>query len=400
MTIEIKVPSLGESISEASISSLIVKSGDIVSMDQEILEIETEKVNQVLYASEAGQITLTVKEGDTVTIGQVIGTIDASKASSEKPKEESKDVAQEQPKQDSPVEEKSTQESSTQEKPQEPVKKEAENPNEPKIFKEIRQSPEAFVEELRSPILKSAPEHTLESIPADAKPREVRKKMSKIRKTIAKRLVDAKQTMALLTTFTEVDMSKVMEIRNKHKDAFLKEHQVKLGFMSFFVSAVVSAMKAFPEINAYIDQDDLVYRNYFDVNVAISLDRGLVTPVIANCDQLSFAQIEKTIVDLATKARDGKLTMDEMRSGGFTISNGGIFGSSFSTPIVNPPQSAILGMHKIVDKPCAVNGEIVIRPVMVLALSYDHRVVDGKGAVSFLAHIAKIIEDPSNLFIN
>ena len=230
--------------------------------------------------------------------------------------------------------------------------------------------------------------------------REERKRMPKIRQTIARRLVDAKQTMALLTTFNEVDMSSVMDFRKKHKGAFEKQYGVRLGFMSFFIKAAANALKKFPQVNAYIDGEDFVFRKYYDINVAISSDRGLVVPIIENCDTLSFAQIEQKIVDLATRAKESKISMDEMRSGGFTISNGGVFGSTFSTPIVNPPQSAILGMHRIAERPYVVDGKIVIRPIMILALSYDHRIIDGQEAVSFLAQIVKVIEDPATLLID
>ncbi len=392
MSIEIKIPALGESISEATISAIIVSSGSIVSRDQEIVEIETEKVNQVLFAPESGELKLTVKVGDTVTIGQVIGSVDASKATSA-PTKENKPAA---------VEKKSE----TKEALPKVEKKESAPIPSLKNGEEIRKTPQAFIQELKtpsSPKNETSPIPNLQSTPqpqTQSGEREERKKMSKIRQTIAKRLVVAKQTMALLTTFNEVDMTAILELRKKYKDEFAKEHGVKLGFMSFFVKAVTAALKEFPAVNAYIDGDDLVYRKYYDINVAISTDRGLVVPVIENCDQLSFAQIEQQIVDLSTKARDGKLTMNEMRSGGFTISNGGIFGSTFSTPIVNPPQSAILGMHRIVEKPCAINGQILIRPIMILALSYDHRIIDGQEAVLFLAQIVKAIQDPACLLMD
>lgn len=391
MNIEIKIPALGESISEATISAIIVSSGSIVSRDQEIVEIETEKVNQVLFAPDSGELKLNVKVGDTVKIGQVIGSVDTSKAASTSIKENK-----------SVVEEKKNEAKEVLPKNE---KKESAPASASKSGEEIRKTPQAFVEELKTPIVKNeiSPMQNLQLTPQpqiQSGEREERKKMSKIRQTIAKRLVAAKQTMALLTTFNEVDMTAVLELRKKYKDEFAKEHGVKLGFMSFFVKATAAALKEFPAVNAYIDGDDLVYRKYYDINVAISTDRGLVVPVVENCDQLSFAQIEQKIVDLSTKARDGKLTMDEMRSGGFTISNGGVFGSTFSTPIVNPPQSAILGMHRIVERPCAINGQILIRPIMILALSYDHRIIDGQEAVLFLAQIVKAIQDPACLLMD
>ncbi|MCH9631781.1 MAG: Dihydrolipoyllysine-residue succinyltransferase component of 2-oxoglutarate dehydrogenase complex [Chlamydiae bacterium] len=412
MSIEIKVPSLGESISEATISEVIVQSGSQVTQDQEILEIETEKVNQVLFAPEAGVLNLTVKVGDTVAIGQVIGSVDP--AGSAKPAEDSQ---KETPQTENKEEKTQTPPENKEEKTQTPPEDKAEEPkaeksskevekneNEPAVFDEIRKSPEAFVEQLRAPSSQPKSSHPIEN-PLDQKPkqagaREERKKMPKIRQTIARRLVEAKQTMALLTTFNEVDMSTVMELRKKHKDAFEKQHGVRLGFMSFFVKAAANALKKYPQVNAYIDGEDFVFRKYYDINVAISSDRGLVVPVIEDCDGLSFAQVEQKIMDLATRAKTSQITMDEMRSGGFTISNGGVFGSTFSTPIVNPPQSAILGMHRIAERPYVVDGKIVIRPIMILALSYDHRIIDGQEAVSFLAHIVKSIEDPATLLID
>ncbi len=404
MSVEIKVPSLGESISEATISEIIVQNGSQVTQDQEILEIETEKVNQVLFAPEAGVLNLTVKEGDTVAIGQIIGSVDPSGAakpaettqkesSQEGNKEEPQTVKKEEPKVETPKEEAA---------PKEKVVEK--NEKEPAVFDEIRKSPEAFVDQLRAPTSEPQSPHPIKNPlaekPKDTGAREERKKMPKIRQTIARRLVEAKQTMALLTTFNEVDMSTVMELRRKHKDAFEKQHGVRLGFMSFFIKAAANALKKFPQVNAYIDGEDFVFRKYYDINVAISSDRGLVVPIIEDCDTLSFAQVEQKIMDLATRAKTSKISMDEMRSGGFTISNGGVFGSTFSTPIVNPPQSAILGMHRIADRPYVVDGKIVIRPIMILALSYDHRIIDGQEAVSFLAHIVKSIEDPATLLID
>ncbi len=392
MGVEIKIPALGESISEATISVLLVSSGSQVKMDQEILEIETEKVNQVLFAPSSGELTLLVKEGDVVKIGQIIGSIDTSKVQIEEGKPKTN------PEKKSSEEVKTPHLSTHNEKKELPSQ--VEKPNESiTLFDQVRQKPEAFVEELRAPRV-SSQEIPSSSEITPSSPKEERKRMSKIRQTIARRLVEAKQTMAMLTTFNEVDMGHIMELRKRNQENFQKKHQVKLGFMSFFVKAVTQALKAYPAVNAYIDGEDIVYRNYYDINVAISSDRGLVVPVISNCDTLSFAQIEKAIVDLSIKAKENKLSMDEMRSGGFTITNGGIFGSSFSTPIVNPPQSAILGMHKIAERACVIDGKIVARPIMILALSYDHRIVDGKEGVSFLAHVVRLIEDPSCLLMD
>ncbi len=397
MKSEIKIPAVGESVTEATVSAVLAESGSSVKTDQEILEIETEKVNQVLYAPAAGLLELTVKPGDVVKIGQVIGSVDTDKkgeasAPKEKPsgEPEKAEGAKVEPSKEPPKEE-------------EPKKETLPSETKERGEESVRKTTDAFVKEMQKPVLKE-PSPTVEKPPAAEKKtnekREERVPMSKIRKTIARRLVESKQSMALLTTFNEVDMSAVSALRKKHKEAFLKEHNVRLGFMSFFLKASVSALQAFPQVNAYLDRDDIVFRKYYDINVAISTEKGLVVPVIADCDRMSFAQIEQKIVELSDKAKDGRLTMDEMRSGGFTVSNGGVFGSTFSTPIVNPPQSAILGMHRIVERPCAVDGQVVIRPIMILALSYDHRIIDGREAVSFLAHIVKAIEDPSCLLID
>lgn len=397
MSIEIKVPSLGESISEATISAILVSSGSQVVQDQEIVEIETEKVNQVLYAPLAGSLTLNVQVGDVVKIGQVIGSVDA--AAQQGLKKDSEPVKQQPAISSSPEKETPAQEVAL---PKATVDEKKEQS--PSIFDEIRKSPEAFVEELRAPDVvqntSKVIQNPLKEQPKSIAAREERKRMPKIRQTIARRLVEAKQTMAILTTFNEVDMTAVMELRKKHKEAFEKQHKVRLGFMSFFIKAAAYALKKFPQVNAYIDGDDIVLRHYYDINVAISSERGLVVPIIENCDSLTFAEIEQKITDLASRAKENKISIDEMRSGGFTISNGGVFGSTFSTPIVNPPQSAILGMHRIADRPYVVDGKIVIRPIMILALSYDHRIIDGQEAVSFLAQIVKIIEDPSVLLID
>jgi 2-oxoglutarate dehydrogenase E2 component (dihydrolipoamide succinyltransferase) len=234
---------------------------------------------------------------------------------------------------------------------------------------------------------------------AEASGRETRKKMSRVRGVIAKRLVEAKNSTAMLTTFNEVDLSRVMELRTKHKDSFLKKHGVKLGFMSFFVKASVAALEAFPDINAYIDGNDIIYRNYYDIGIAVGTDRGLFVPVIRDCEKKNFAEIEQGITDFAGKARDGKISMDDLQGGGFTITNGGVYGSLLSTPILNIPQSAILGMHTIQKRPVAIDGKVEIRPMMYLALSYDHRVVDGKEAVSFLVNIKKTLEEPSRFYL-
>jgi 2-oxoglutarate dehydrogenase E2 component (dihydrolipoamide succinyltransferase) len=387
---EIKVPAMGESITEATVGTILKPSGSHVKMDEEILELETDKVNQVLYAGQAGVLNLTVNTDDVVKIGQVIGAIDGDgKAAAEapapeqKPEPKAKEVKKEEPstpKVESKVEAK-------------PAALTAEIPSKGGI----RHSKEAFVAELGKPAVEPA---SVQKTPAVKGERgETRKRMTKIRKVIAKRLVEAQQTTAMLTTFNEVDLSKVMELRAKYKDSFLKEHDAKLGFMSFFVKASVSALEAYPDINSYIDGDEIVHREYYDIGIAVGTDRGLMVPVLRHCDKLSFAEIEKEIIAYAEKARAGTISIDDLQGGGFTITNGGIYGSMLSTPILNHPQVGILGMHNIQKRAVVVNDEIVIRPMMYLALSYDHRIVDGKEAVSFLVHVKNCLEDPARMLL-
>lgn len=380
---------MGESISQATIGEIFKPSGSMISQDEELLELETDKVNQPLYAAKPGKITLTVKTGDTVAVGTVIGSIDTSQK-----EEESSPEKPETPKvPEKPV--KTPAKAETKKAPvvkQEPVKEEPKQAPLPLFDKPIRHKKEDFVKTLEEkPPQKSSPvkESTV-----------TRKPMSKLRKIIAKRLVEVKQQTAMLTTFNEVDMESVMAIRDKHKEGFLKKHKVKLGFMGFFVKAAAKALKDFPEVNAYIEGDDIVYRNSIDISIAVSTEKGLIVPVLKNADELTFVEIESAIATLASKARDGTLTIDDLQGGGFTITNGGVFGSLLSTPILNPPQSAILGMHTIQKRAVVVNDQIVIRPMMYLAVSYDHRIIDGREAVSFLVSIKNALEDPSLLLID
>lgn len=374
MKVEIKVPAMGESITEATVGEILKTSGSSVAMDDELLELETDKVNQVLYAPEAGVVTLTVSTDDVVKIGQVIGYVDseATVATPEPAPEPKTEPASEAPK---------------------PAPAPVEGPA-------VRQSREAFLTEKPA-----APEPTPAPAPAlvpktePGERHETRRKMSKIRKVIARRLVESQQTTAMLTTFNEVDLSEVMALRAKYKEQFIKEHGVKLGFMSFFVKAAVSALQALPDINSYIDGDEIVTREYYDIGIAVGTDRGLMVPVVRDCDKLTFAGIEQSINEYANRAREGKLSIDDLQGGGFTITNGGVYGSLLSTPILNPPQSGILGMHKIDKRAVVVNDEIVIRPMMYLALSYDHRIVDGKEAVTFLVHMKNLLEDPARLLL-
>lgn len=380
MKIEIKIPAMGESITEATIGEIFKNNGSQVSLDDEILEIETDKVNQVLYAPNAGVITLNVQKDQNVKVGDVIGFIDTDQkaGASEIPKSAAE--IKEEPK---------------------PIKKENENIPKSRIFKED------FVENLKNENREKGSSKQVEEKkvevtqqPSYSHKEETRKKMSKLRQVISKKLVEVKQQSAMLTTFNEIDMQNVMDMRKKYGENFLKNFDVKLGYMSFFITAVVSALKAFPEINAYIDGNEIVYRNYYDIGVAVGTEKGLIVPVIRNCDKRSFSNIEKELLSLANKARKGDLTVSDLEGGGFTITNGGIYGSLLSTPILNGNQSGILGMHSIQKRAVVIQDQIVIRPMMYVALSYDHRIVDGKEAVSFLIHIKNILEDPSRLVLD
>lgn len=354
---------MGESVTEATVSNILKPSGSFVKQDEEILELETDKVNQVLYASSAGELQLTVKVGDRVTIGQQIGSIDTDKKGS--------------------ISESAPQAVSVQQ--------------------EVRLasfSSRHMASEFISDLKNTKRENIISSFIESPLKTGKRKKMSALRRTIAKRLVEVKNTTAMLTTFNEVDMSKIIEIRAKEKESFLEKHGVKLGFMSFFIKAATDALKTFPEVNAYIDQEDIVYFDHYDIGVAVSTEKGLVVPVIRNCDILSFAEIEKELEMFAKKARAGTISLGDLKGGSFTITNGGVFGSLLSTPILNPPQSGILGMHAIVKRPIALGDEVVIRPMMYLALSYDHRIVDGKEAVQFLINMKENLEDPTKLILN
>jgi 2-oxoglutarate dehydrogenase E2 component (dihydrolipoamide succinyltransferase) len=402
MKVEIKVPSMGESITEATVSNIIKPSGSQVSMDDEILELETDKVNQVLFAPQSGVITLTVNADDKVTIGQVLGFVDTegqaqSAAPEEKKEPESENKAppkekkEETPKEkEVPVEKNKA--ASKEEKSAEAPKKEIKPTSQV-----ARQGKEALLEDLKT----QKPTETKQSQKAESSNgRETRRKMSNIRKVIAGRMVEVKNTTAMLTTFNEVDMSQIMALREKYKEAFQEKHHVKLGFMSFFVKASVAALKEFPDINSYIDGDEIVHREYYDIGVAVGTDKGVIVPVVRNADQLSYSEVENTIEQYAKKARDGSITMDDLQGGSFTITNGGVYGSMLSTPIINQNQSAILGLHKISKRAVVVDDEIVIRPIMYLALSYDHRIVDGKEAVSFLVKIKNALEYPASFLLD
>jgi len=396
---EIKVPAMGESITEATINTILKPSGALVKMDDELLELATDKVNQVLYAPQNGVFTLKVKEDDVVKIGQEIGYIDdeaAAGAQATKPPEaKGKEAA---PSKKAPVE--APKPAPTAAVPKgEPAK--AARVTTDDYLSDLLAQPsmkEEKKDEKKPIAITAAAPRTAAA--AQTEEREIRRKMSRIRKVIATKLVEVQNTTAMLTTFNEVDMTQVMDLREKYKDMFLKEHGVRLGFMPFFIKATVSALSEFPDINSYIDGDDLVQRQYYDIGIAVGSDKGLVVPVVRDCDRLSFAEMEKSIQGYAAKIKDGTLAADDLQGGGFTITNGGVYGSLLSTPILNPGQCGILGMQKIQKRPVVVDDQIAIRQMMYLALSYDHRIVDGKAAVSFLVHIKNCLEDPARLLLN
>ncbi|WP_426293628.1 2-oxoglutarate dehydrogenase complex dihydrolipoyllysine-residue succinyltransferase [Dyadobacter endophyticus] len=401
---EMKVPAVGESISEVTIASWSKKDGDYVAVDEILCELESDKATFELPAEAAGILTIVGKEGDTLSIGAVICTIAvtagapaaAPQASSQTAAAASADKAYSE-KHASPVAAKILAEKGIDPKDVNG------SGSGGKIMKDdalkAEKAAPAAAPAAAKPAAPAPATASAATAPAGARASR-REKMSSLRKTIARRLVAVKNETAMLTTFNEVDMKPVMDLRSKFKDKFKEKHEVGLGFMSFFVKAVTVALKDFPVVNAYIDGEELVYNDFADISVAVSTPRGLVVPVIRNAETLSFAAIEKEIVRLAVRARDGKLGLDEMSGGTFTITNGGTFGSMLSTPIINAPQSAILGMHNIVERPVVVDGQIVVRPIMYVALSYDHRTIDGKDSVSFLVRVKQLLEDPMRLLLD
>ena len=375
--IEIKVPVLPESISEATVAAWHKQPGDLVQVDDVIVEIETDKVVLEVPAEEAGVFTkIIAQEGETVGAQQVLGEMTEGSEIQDKEPEESK------------AETAAQTETETDPEPEPQPESETSAPA------NTEQTPEP-----KEPIIAKTPSTPQPSINPTGNRIEERVPMSRLRKTIATKLHSATQNTAMLTTFNEVDMSAILSMRKSYKEAFAKKYGVKLGFMSFFVKAAVEALKKYPTVNAYIDGHDIIYHGYCDVSVAVSSDRGLVVPVLRDAHKMAMHDIEKNIIDYAARAQAGSLTLEEMMGGTFTISNGGVFGSLLSTPILNSPQSAILGMHKTQERAVVVDGEIVVRPMMYLALSYDHRIIDGKEAVHFLISIKDALEDPSRLLL-
>ena len=423
MPVEIKVPEMGESVVEATISRWLKRVGDPVSAGEALVELETDKINVEVPADSAGVIErIDRKEGETVAVGDVLGSLSADgKAASREPAAAPEPAPAIPAK---PAAANGAQKAAEEEErtPATPTAKQlaAANNVDLRMVKpsgpagRVTKEDVATFIERRNQAPDTANRIAAQGSPATIPPtpaapltapavtgdrREERVRMSRRRQTIALRLKEALNTAAMLTTFNEADMSAVMEIRKKRKDAFKEKHGVNLGFMSFFTKACLAALKEFPAVNSELQGDELVLKHYYDLGVAVSTEEGLVVPVIRDVDKKSFAEIEKGIVDLATRARDGKLTLAELQGGTFTITNGGVFGSLLSTPILNTPQVGILGMHKIEERPVALNGQVVIRPMMYLALSYDHRIVDGREAVSFLVRVKELIEDPTGLLI-
>ena len=404
MAIEIKVPAVGESISEVTLVKWLVNEGEWVERDAVIAELESEKATVEVNAEQAGVVKYVAKEGDDLAIGAVVCTIDTDAA---KPEASEKDTPKEvvEPEKNKPAE-KST-EAAPEPKEENKVKDAKPEVKATPVAEAIISDKKIDKKDIKPSgsngrILKQDVLQVLENPgrnpDLELNSREDRtEKMSNIRKTISRRLVEAKNTTAMLTTFNEVDMGPIMDIRKKYKEKFKETHGVNLGFMSFFTKACCYALQQFPTVNAYIDGENIIYHEYCDVSIAVSAPKGLVVPVIRNAESLSMAGIEAAVVELATKAKNNKLTIDEMTGGTFTITNGGIFGSMMSTPIINTPQSAILGMHNIVERPMAVNGQVVIKPMMYVALSYDHRIIDGKESVGFLVTVKNLLENPSLL---
>jgi 2-oxoglutarate dehydrogenase E2 component (dihydrolipoamide succinyltransferase) len=403
--IDIKVPTVGESISEVTLLRWVKNNGDYVERDEVIAELESEKATFEVNAEQAGTLKQSANEGDTLKIGDVVATIDETAAKPQKAAASNGTPAKEAKPEAAKSETRTETASQPSQAPVTAISNDIKaTPVAAAIIADKKVDPKSVTPSGYSgKIVKS---DVLAALSNPGKVtggkalftrEEKREKMSQLRKTISRRLVEAKNTTAMLTTFNEADMSSIMEIRSKFKDKFKEAHGVGLGFMSFFAKACAIALQEWPAVNAYIDGDNLVYHDYCDISIAVSTPRGLTVPVIRNVESLSMADVEKKVIELANKARDNKLTMEELQGGTFTITNGGVFGSLMSTPIINLPQSAILGMHKIQERPMAVNGQVVIKPMMYLALSYDHRIVDGRESVSFLVRVKELLENPAQL---
>ena len=402
MTIELIVPTLGESITEATVSKWLKKIGEPFEVDEPLVEIETDKITVEVPAPSAGIISeIKVKEGQDINIGGVLGIIsdigDNKTVIKKGTNLQENQVTTDLSKENEPLNKASKETISNENNPSKlspSVKKMiAEHKLDFKSINSQRKDGRITKEDVLNYLQNPVPKST------NAPEREEVVRMSKIRRTIATRLKDSQNTAAILTTFNEVDMSEIIKVREAKKDDFIKRYDVKLGFMSFFVKAVVLSLQEFPAVNAEIRDENIIYKNHFDIGIAVGTEKGLVVPVLKNADSMTFGDIEKAIVDLSSKAKDGSLTMDDLTGGTFTISNGGVYGSMLSTPIINRPQSGILGMHNIQKRPVVVNDEIVIRPIMYLAFSYDHRIIDGKESVGFLVNIKSLLENPSKILL-
>ena len=401
MTVKLIVPTLGESITEATVSKWLKKIGESFEVDEPLVEIETDKITVEVPAPSAGIISeINIKEGQDINIGGVLGIIDdigdnktvSKKINNSQENQKSSDLSKENKSLNKVSKEYSLNQIIPSKLSPSVKKMIAENNLDFNVINSQREdgriTKEDVLNYLQNPASKSK-----------AGEREEVVRMSKIRQTIATRLKESQNTAAILTTFNEVDMSEVMKVRDAKKDDFIKRYDVKLGFMSFFVKAVVMSLQEFPAVNSEIREENIIYKNHFDIGIAVGTEKGLVVPVLKNADSMNFGEIEKAIVDLSSKAKDGSLTMDDLTGGTFTISNGGVYGSMLSTPIINRPQSGILGMHNIQKRPVVVNDEIVIRPIMYLAFSYDHRIIDGKESVGFLINIKNLLENPSKILL-
>lgn len=415
MALEMKVPSPGESISEVEIAEWLVKDGDYVEKDQTVAEVDSDKATLELPAEASGIITLKAEEGDVVEVGEVVCLIDTEAEKPEGDSKQEEDKEKDSKESSDQSKEKESKESSKEEKPKEEKTQQKE---ENKSYASGTPSPAAkkILDEKgvsASDVKGTGRDGRItkdDAVNAELKPSmgtpgsgsrgESRKKLSMLRRKVAERLVSAKNETAMLTTFNEVDMQPIFDLRKKYKEEFKEKHGVSLGFMSFFTLAVVRALDEFPSVNSMIDGKEMITYDYKDISIAVSGPKGLMVPVIRNAENLGFRGVEEEVKRLAVRARDGKITVDEMTGGTFTISNGGVFGSMLSTPIINPPQSGILGMHNIVERPVAIDGEVKIRPIMYVALSYDHRIIDGKESVGFLVEIKKALENPEELLMD
>jgi 2-oxoglutarate dehydrogenase E2 component (dihydrolipoamide succinyltransferase) len=403
--IELKVPSPGESITQVQLASWLVNDGDFVEKDQEVAEIDSDKATLSVSAEEDGQIKLLAEAGDTIDVGAVICTIDTSV------KGEKKSAPKEEKSEEKPVVVEAKAETKVAPQKEEAVKNDLKtelniSPLAKKLMQENNVSEADFINFLKgfrfgksdvSDFISSKGQASAATPSWGGSRGKENKKMSMLRLKLSERLVSVKNETAMLTTFNEVNMTPIMEIRKKYKELFKEKHGVSLGFMSFFTKAVTEALQHFPQVNAQIDGDEMIFHDYADIGIAVSSPKGLMVPVLRNAEQMTLAEIEANIKELAGKARNNRISVDEMTGGTFTITNGGVFGSMLSTPILNPPQSAILGMHNIVERPIAVNGKVEIHPIMYVALSYDHRIIDGRESVGFLVKVKEMLEDPSKM---